>query len=115
MFRTLVADHETPLPDILRLLRDGDISHGRALELISERVVEWHRGFPPRSGMYLVDLGSNEYCVTHYNVPGDEGVDTWGDRRGTGWHCLTGSRATVRAWARLPSSRHYTLQSVVPA
>ncbi len=107
------ADHDTPLPDVLRMLRNGEISHGRALELIDPRVIEWQRGFPPRSGMYLADLGNNEHVVTHYNVPGDEGIDTWGDKRGTGWHCLTGSHATVRAWARIPQRHAVKLQSAV--
>lgn len=92
------------IDQILRNLRDGDISLGRAMELIAPRVLVWHRGFPPKSGMYLVDLGNREHVVTHYAVPGTEGVDTWGDRRGVGWHCLTGSHATVKAWARVPVS-----------
>lgn len=109
----MTVDESTPLPDVLRLLRDGEISLGRALELVHSRVIEWHRGFPPRSGMYLVDLGNNEHVVTHYNVPGDEGVDTWGDKRGTGWHCLSGSHATVKAWARIPRSIAPTLQRTI--
>ncbi len=109
----MTVDDTTPLPDVLRWLRDGEISLGRALELVQSRVIEWQRGFPPRSGCYLVDLGNNEHCVTHYNVPGDEGVDTWGDRRGTGWHCLAGSHATVRAWARIPRAKNATLQSAI--
>lgn len=106
-------DEMTPLPDLLRLLRDGEISLGRALELIGPRVIEWQRGFPQRSGMYLVYLGHNEHVVTHYNVPGDEGIDTWGDKNGTGWHCLTGSHATVRAWARIPRPVNVTVQRAV--
>ena len=109
----MIADDDTPLPDVLRLLRDGEISLGRALELVAPRVVEWQRGFPPRSGMYLVDLGHNEYVVTPYAVPGDEGVDTWGDPRGVGWKCLTGSHARVRAWARIPRTVSPTVQTPV--
>lgn len=108
-----MVDENTPLPDVLRLLRDGEISHGRALEIVAARVIEWQRGFPPRSGMYLVDLGNNEHVVTHYNVPGDEGIDTWGDKRGTGWHCLSGSHARVRAWARIPTAATVTLQRAI--
>ena len=109
----MIVDHETALPDVLRLLHNGEISQNRALEIIAPRVLEWHRGFPPRSGMYLVDLGNSEHVVTHYNVPGDEGIDTWGDKRGTGWHCLTGSHATVRAWARIPRASHPTVQQTL--
>ena len=109
----MIADDDTSLPDVLRLLRDGEISLGRALELVSPRVIEWQRGFPPRSGCYLVDLGHNEHVVTHYHVPGDEGIDTWGDKRGTGWHCLAGSHAKVRAWARIPRAVSPTVQKPV--
>lgn len=101
------------LDHILRDLRDGEISLGRAMELIAPQVLVWNRGFPPRSGCYLVDLGNGEHVVTHYNVPGDEGVDTWGDKRGTGWHCLTGSHASVKAWAKIPVGVGPQLQKAV--
>lgn len=88
--------------DTLRELGRGDISAGRAMELIAPHVIVWQRGFPPKSGMYLVQLEDGEHCVTPYTVVGDEGVDTWGDKRRSGWSCLTGSHATVKAWARIP-------------
>lgn len=93
-----------PLPDVLRWLANGDISTGRALELIAPRVLQWHRGFPPKSGMYLVELEDGEHVVTPYTVPGQEGEDTWCDKRHAGWSCLTGSRATVKRWAKVPKS-----------
>lgn len=99
--------------DILRELSRGDISVGRAMEVIMPHVLSWHRGFPPKSGMYLVELEDGEHCVTPYTVPGDEGVDTWGDKRRSGWTCLTGSRATVKAWARVSRAEMPTLQRAV--
>ena len=63
---------------------------------------KWQRGFPATTGWYLADLGNNELCWTKYTVPGDEGVDTWGDPRRGGWTCLTGSHARVVAWADIP-------------
>ena len=101
--------------DIVRLVADGEISRGRALELLRPHLLVWHRGFPPKSGMYLVDLGDREFCVTPYTVPGDEGVDTWGDKRGAGWTCLAGSHARVRAWAVVPSSDGAELQKPLSA
>lgn len=65
----------------------------------------WCRGFPARSGMYLVELKDGEHIVTPYTVPGQEVEDTWGDKRGVGWFCLTHSHATVIAWAEIPKSR----------
>lgn len=99
--------------DTLRELGRGDISAGRAMELIAPHVIEWHRGFPPKSGMYLVQLEDGEHVVTPYTVVGDEGVDTWGDKRGSGWTCLTGSRATVKAWAKIPKAREPALQRAI--
>jgi len=101
--------------DTLNELSRGEISAARAMELIRPHVIVWHRGFPPKSGMYLVDLGNREFCVTPYTVPGDEGVDTWGDKRGAGWKCLTGSHARVRAWAVVPSSDSAELQKPLSA
>lgn len=88
--------------DVVRLVADGEISRGRAMELLRPHLLVWQRGFPPKSGMYLVQLEDGEHCVTPYTVVGDEGVDTWGDKRRSGWTCLTGSRATVKAWATIP-------------
>jgi hypothetical protein len=65
----------------------------------------WNRGFPSRSGLYLVELTDGEHCVTPYNIPGQEGEDTWGDKRRPGWCCLIESRATVYAWAEIPKAR----------
>lgn len=108
--------------DIVRLVADGEISRGRALELlrphlatpmidaVCKTMLVWRRGFPEKSGMYLVDLGNREYCVTPYTVPGTEGVDTWGDPRRAGWSCLTGSAATVRAWAAIPAAEAPQMQ-----
>ncbi len=65
-------------------------------------IVHWCRGFPKISGMYLVELLDGEHCVTPYTVPGQEGEDTWGDKRRAGWSCLTDSHSTVVAWAAIP-------------
>lgn len=65
----------------------------------------WHRGFPERSGMYLVELKDGEHVVTPYTVPGEEDEDTCGDKRRPGWSCLTHSRSTVYAWAEIPKAR----------
>lgn len=67
--------------------------------------LEWHRGFPDKAGMYLVELTTGDHVVTPYVIPGQEGVDTWGDKRGSGWACLTHSHATVFAWAAIPLAR----------
>jgi hypothetical protein len=64
-------------------------------------VFEFKRGFPEKSGAYLVELEDNEMLVTFWNDPDAPGVDTWGDQRRGGWSCLTGSRATVKRWASI--------------
>lgn len=64
--------------------------------------VTWFRGFPPDSGMYLVELEDGEHVVTPYQAE-PRWVEADGDYDGkTGWTCLTHSRATVQAWAKLP-------------
>lgn len=68
--------------------------------------LQFYRGFPPRSGAYLVHLGGSEYVVTYWNDPNAPGVDTWGDERRGGWACLTGSHSRVLRWAALPNAYH---------
>jgi hypothetical protein len=52
--------------------------------------------------MYLVELEDGEHVVTPYQAE-PRWVEADGDYDGkTGWICLTHSRATVQAWARLP-------------
>lgn len=60
----------------------------------------WFRGFPPQSGMYLVELEDGEHIVTPYTGEGRWHDGEYDER--TGWLCLTHSRATVQAWAHLP-------------
>jgi len=93
--------------DIIRLTADQEISRGRAMELLRPWLISWHLGSPGVSGMYLVELEDGEHIVTAYSKPGGEGVDTWGDKRGTGWVCLPG--VTVRAWAKVPKCRLETV------
>jgi hypothetical protein len=64
--------------------------------------VEWRRGFPQRTGFYLVKLADGERQWTKYTVPGDGGDDTWGDPHRGGWTCLTGSHTRVVAWCEVP-------------
>lgn len=65
----------------------------------------WHRGFPARSGMYLVELHDGEHVVTPYQAEPRwvEADGDWDNK--TGWVCLTHSRATVIAWAEIPKAR----------
>ncbi len=67
--------------------------------------IEWFRGFPAENGHYLVELQDGEHVVTPYTVPGQEGQDTWGDQRRSGWSCLTHAHTRVVAWARIPQPR----------
>lgn len=65
----------------------------------------WRRGFPPKTGMYLVELHDGEHIVTPYQAePRYVKADQDWDNK-TGWICLTGSRAKVEAWAEIPKSR----------
>lgn len=69
---------------------------------VCTRTITWYRGFPPKTGMYLVELGDGEHVVTPYRserrwVEADE---DWDNK--TGWICLTESRSTVLAWAEIP-------------
>lgn len=86
--------------DIIRLTADQEISRGKAMELLRPHLLYWRVGTPAVSGMYIVELEDGEHIVTPYAKPGTEGVDTWGDKRGTGWHCIPGVK--VRAWAKVP-------------
>lgn len=65
----------------------------------------WRRGFPTKSGMYLVELEDGEHVVTPYRAEARwvEADGDWDNK--TGWVCLTHSRATVQAWAEIPKSR----------
>ena len=68
----------------------------------SKTEITWYRGFPPASGMYLVELEDREHVVTPYQAE-PRWVEADGDYDGkTGWICLTHSRATVQAWAAIP-------------
>lgn len=71
------------------------------MQVIDRVVIEWCRGFPPKSGMYLVELEDGEHVVTPYQAE-PRWVEADGHWSKTGWICLTHSRATVRAWATLP-------------
>jgi len=65
----------------------------------------WRRGFPPASGMYLVELHDGEHIVTPYQHERRyvEADGDWDNK--TGWVCLTHSHATVVAWAEIPKFR----------
>lgn len=88
--------------DIIRLTAEQEISRGRALELLTPHLLVWHRGDPPKSGMYVVQFYDGEHVITPWTKPGDAGVDTWGDERGSGWSCLGAAASEVQAWAKLP-------------
>jgi hypothetical protein len=69
--------------------------------MLTETVqITWQRGFPPKSGMYLVELEDGEHIVTPYTAEGRWHDGEYDPR--TGWLCLTHSRATVQAWAQIP-------------
>lgn len=65
----------------------------------------WQRGFPPKTGMYLVELHDGEHVVTPYQAERRfvEADGDWDNK--TGWVCLTHSHATVVAWADIPKAR----------
>lgn len=69
---------------------------------VGTALVNWYRGFPPKSGMYLVELEDGEHVVTPYRAEPRfvEADGDWDNK--TGWVCLTHSRATVQAWAEIP-------------
>ena len=69
---------------------------------IDRAEIIWYRGFPPKSGMYLVELEDGEHVVTPYQAEPRfvEADGDWDNK--TGWTCLTHSRATVQAWAAIP-------------
>ncbi len=73
---------------------------GAALQGI--RTLIWRDGLPSENGVYLVEFADDDHVVTPYRVPGQEGVDTWGDPRGSGWCALGSSGPPIRAWARIP-------------
>jgi hypothetical protein len=64
--------------------------------------ITWFRGWPSQSGMYLVELEDGEHIVTPYRAEPRyvESEQDWDNK--TGWTCLTHSRATVIAWAKIP-------------
>ena len=72
---------------------------------IGRAEIIWHRGFPSSGGMYLVELADGEHCVTPYQAERRwvEADGDWDNR--TGWTCLTHSRATVVAWAKIPQAK----------
>lgn len=69
---------------------------------IGQAHIAWYKGFPPRSGMFLVELHDGEHVVTPYQAE-PRWVEADGDYDGkTGWICLTHSHARVVAWAAIP-------------
>lgn len=62
----------------------------------------WHRGFPPASGLYLVELSDGEMIVTHWN-DGSRRDD--GEPIKPGWDCLTWAHITVKKWTSVNNLR----------
>ena len=60
--------------------------------------INWQTGFPDENCMCLVELKDGEHVVTPYTHTA--GTDTWGDKRKTGWSCLSGSHCRVVKWVK---------------
>jgi hypothetical protein len=90
-----------------QVVKDFNQTVARAIREVERNTftLTWSRGFPEKSGMYLVELAEGEHVVTPYRAePRYVGADQEWDNR-TGWVCLTNSRATVVAWTNVPKFR----------
>jgi len=105
------------LPEITQALKLAALfeEHKDAFrELVDAGVlIDWQIGFPDENCMCLVELDDGENIVTPYTHTA--GRDTWGDKRKTGWSCLTGSHTRVKKWVKTKNFQSVNTRQILKA
>lgn len=63
-------------------------------------MAEWHRGFPTKRGMYLVETTDAAHCITPWS-DGTDYSETEGEYRPKGWICLSDWSGRVVRWVAM--------------